>query len=91
MEIQPIPNPILEETITEIHKGYCPRCPSNKEVFPESDPEAEEIASYPDGIKQLYVFPCAWRSNKLCKGVCEELCYTEKEHADLLIKRDSHG
>ena len=80
-----IPDIILEEkNITAVHKGYCPRCPSNRAVFPKPDPESEDYASLPEGIKQQYVFPCAWRPSKLCKGVCEQLDYYEEIHKHLI-------
>lgn len=75
-------------TPTTPHKDYCQRCPSNRAVYPESDPEALEIATYPDGVKQQYVFPCAWRPNKLCRGICEVLGYDEKKHAHILLKTE---
>ena len=72
------------QVVTKVHTTYCEKCPSNKAVYPESDPESKEISNYPDGVKQQYVFPCAWRNKKLCKGICEEYNYTEEEHKHLL-------
>lgn len=66
---------------TTIHKTYCKRCPSK---WHPQDPESADIASLPDGIREMYVFPCAWRTEKLCKGVCEELGYDEGKHGKLL-------
>jgi len=68
--------------ITRVHKNYCKNCPS----YHGTDPEAEDIAGLPDGIRQTYVFPCAWRPEALCKGVCEKLGYKEDEHKNLLLK-----
>jgi len=70
-----------EERVTVIHSTYCKHCPSH--YWPE-DEESEMIASLPEGEKQKYVFPCAWRTEKLCRGVCEQLDYNEKKHAHLL-------
>lgn len=74
----------LPVPITAVHESYCSSCPSK---WHKPDPESEEIAGYPDGVRQQYVFPCAWRPNKLCKGVCEELGYDENSHKNLLINR----
>lgn len=69
--------------ITSVHETYCPKCPSHR--YP-SDPESEDIEQLPEGIRQMFVFPCAWRNEKLCKGVCEKLNYIESKHADLLMR-----
>jgi len=71
----------VKKRVTAIHSSYCKYCPSNR--FPDDD-ESKMIASMPDGIKQKYVFVCAWRTNKLCRGVCESLDYDEKKHSHLL-------
>ena len=88
-----IPKVELEtmRSVTEVHKNYCAKCPSNRNVFPEPDPESKDIASLPDGEKQMHVFPCAWRPNKLCKGVCEELDYNEAIHGQRLKERPIYG
>jgi len=70
-----------EKRITVIHSTYCKYCPTKH--FP-ADEESKMIASMPDGIKQKHVFPCGWRPNKLCRGVCDELDYDEKKHSYLL-------
>jgi len=69
------------ERITVVHSTYCKYCPSNNHP---QDEESKDIASMPDGIRQKYVFVCAWRTDKLCRGVCEELGYNEKKHSHLL-------
>jgi len=66
---------------TKVHSKYCKYCPSRDGA---SDPESRMIASMPNGVKQTYVFSCAWRNEKLCKGVCEELDYQEEKHGHLL-------
>ena len=68
-----------------VHKDNCQYCPSAR----GSDPESEMYAALPEGERQLYVFPCAWRPEKLCKGVCEEMGYTEEKHGNLLFNRDT--
>lgn len=82
-----IPQPVEPKIVTQVHKNYCPNCPSNRAVFPDSDPEAKEIEGYPDGERQMFVFPCAWRPNKLCKGICESLDYEEEKHGPQLKAR----
>lgn len=67
--------------ITEVHKTYCKNCPSK---WHPADPESLDIASMPDGKKQMHVFTCAWRGEKLCKGVCEDLNYTEEKWGEKL-------
>lgn len=66
---------------TKVHVSYCKYCPSKDGA---SDPESRMIASMPEGEKQKYVFACAWRNEKLCKGVCEELNYDEVRHGHLV-------
>lgn len=53
-----------------IHKKCCKYCPSNTNI---SDPETEEYKKLPkDVLIKEYVFVCAWRQNKLCKGICNQ-------------------
>ena len=55
----------------EIHKGCCKHCPSNN--FPD-DPESEDIKTLPkEFIAKEYLFVCAWRNSKLCKGNCDNM------------------
>jgi hypothetical protein len=54
----------------QIHKTPCKLCPSKK----GSDPEAESIKCLPkEFIAKEFLFVCAWRVNKLCKGNCDEM------------------
>jgi len=57
----------------EIHKGCCKNCPSNfDKINGIIDPECEEIKELPkDVIAKEFLFVCAWRNNKLCKGICD--------------------
>lgn len=57
----------------EIHKGCCKNCPSNNNLKQGiTDFESEEIKTYPkDLIIKEFLFVCAWRPNKLCKGLCD--------------------
>lgn len=59
----------------EIHKSPCKNCPS---VYNKKngviDPETNEIKTYPkEIIVKEFLFVCAWRPNKLCKGNCDEM------------------
>lgn len=53
----------------EIHKGACKNCPSTRPPDPESQ-DIKDHVSKEVFIKQ-YAFVCAWRPNKLCKGLCD--------------------
>ena len=57
----------------EIHKACCKECPSNNNVKQGIiDPESAEIKTYPkELIIKEFLFVCAWRPNKLCKGLCD--------------------
>jgi len=57
----------------EIHKGCCKHCPSNNNAKAGIiDPESVEIKTYPkELIAKEFLFVCAWRGNKLCKGICD--------------------
>lgn len=53
-----------------IHKQCCELCPSAKGF----DEETKEIATYrKDLIVTEFLFVCAWRPNKLCKGICDNM------------------
>lgn len=70
----------------EIHKVPCKNCPS---VFNKKnniiDLETEQIKNSDRQYQLKSVFPCGWRSSKLCKGYCDELKIKE---TDLLIVTD---
>ena len=56
---------------TEIHKGCCKNCPANH--FNKNgivDFEAEDIRKdyTKEEIEKDFLFKCAWRTDKLCKG-----------------------
>lgn len=60
----------------EIHKVCCKNCPSSKSY---KDPETESYKSLPkEVLAKEYVFVCAWRNSKLCKGICDEYNIDEK-------------
>lgn len=59
-----------------IWRRPCPKCPSAH--FPE-DPESAEIIGWVKSGQQRaedWVFACAWRPQKLCRGICDKLGYT---------------
>ena len=64
----------------KIHKTCCKKCPSEynrKHNF--KDPETEEIKLLSkELIVKEFLFVCAWRPNKLCKGLCDKLEIDEK-------------
>lgn len=70
---------------TEIHKACCKRCPTNQnKVNGTVDPESTEIKTYPkDLIVKEFLFVCAWRPDKLCKGLCDYFEIDEKFIADV--------
>lgn len=57
----------------QIHKVCCDRCPSNQnKIEGFIDEEVEGISTYPkELIAKEYLFVCAWRPSKLCKGLCD--------------------
>lgn len=52
-----------------IHKGCCKRCPSAQ----GEDPEVKDIKEHcsKEHIAKEFLFVCAWRPSKLCKGYCD--------------------
>ncbi len=58
----------------EIHKVCCKHCPTeHNRRNGLKDPETEDLKSLPkEVIAKEYLFVCAWRESKLCKGVCDE-------------------
>jgi len=65
----------------EIHDNYCEKCPSHWSVLNgHSDPETEKMKELSKEAKiQEGLFLCAWRPNKLCKGICEALEITKED------------
>lgn len=68
-------NPPLREP----HADYCEHCPSapHQPSDPETDDIMAEIAAG-HATPDEWVFPCAWRREKLCKGICERLGYQQE-------------
>ena len=60
----------MEDSHSQIHKDSCKNCPSAKGL----DEETIEISKYPkELIAKEFLFVCAWRTNKLCKGNCDNM------------------
>lgn len=58
----------------EIHLLECKHCPSKRDSDNgREDEESKEIkANYPkEFIAKEFLFVCAWRESKLCKGLCD--------------------
>jgi len=57
----------------EIHKSPCKHCPSHiNKINGAIDPESSEIKTYSkEIIVKEFLFVCAWRNSKLCKGLCD--------------------
>lgn len=54
---------------TQIHKSCCNKCPSSKGHDPMTRDIKKENSK--DKIVKEYLFVCAWRRSKLCKGICD--------------------
>lgn len=80
-----IPNPgayldeldrIYPDRHKKIHLHCCKKCPAmiNK-IMGEVDEESDYIKnSYPkEFIATEFLFVCAWRTSKLCKGNCDDM------------------
>jgi len=75
---------------TAVHEKPCPRCPSAH--YPP-DPESEEIIRWVKAGKMPAseaVFSCAWRPEKLCRGVCDNVGYSEPSQADKEVVNEKH-
>jgi hypothetical protein len=66
----------------EIHKSCCKNCPSKQTRLKGiEDVESKEMKdSYNKaGLIQECLFVCAWRNNKLCKGICDYFDITQED------------
>jgi len=63
-----------------IHKECCKHCPTeNNRKSGTTDPETEEIKLLPKKIiAKEFLFVCAWRNSKLCKGLCDHMGIDEE-------------
>lgn len=61
---------------TAIHAAPCKHCPSACDVH---DPEAWEYKRAPRRVQLDCLFVCAWRPDKLCKGLCDFLSVTAND------------
>lgn len=57
-------------TQPKIHKVCCTNCPSAN--YP-SDPETEDILTWPREQQKDTVFACGWNQKRYCKGYCDVL------------------
>lgn len=58
----------------EIHKVCCKHCPTeNTYKNGGKDLEVEDLRSLPkEVLVKEYLFVCAWRRSKLCRGLCDQ-------------------
>ena len=73
-----IPLPVVPEVRpTTIHKAPCKHCPT---AHHPPDPESIDIlTTWTREQQREALFPCGWRPDKLCKGQCDELGFTEAD------------
>lgn len=67
--------------VTQIHKGCCKHCPSKRiKEAGMTDPETEDFKAFftKEEQAQKAIFPCAWRPDKFCKGICDEFDINQK-------------
>jgi hypothetical protein len=81
MNLRKIPAPVVDclprdAAHTTIHKAPCKHCPSAH--YPP-DPESLDVQTWPRQHQREALFVCGWRPDKLCKGQCDELGFTEAE------------
>ena len=58
----------------QIHKVCCKNCPSEQDrIAGVEDPESKDIKEgySKEVIASEFLFVCAWRQSKLCKGLCD--------------------
>jgi len=68
----------------EVHIDHCPNCPSKWGEIHGHDPETLDMLGWPD--RHLQVFPCAWRPEKLCRGICDLFGYDKEKHGEEIRK-----
>lgn len=73
-------NKLFPNRHIEIHKACCKHCPSNNNRRAGiKDPETEDLKGLPkELIAKEYLFVCAWRNEKLCKGICDKFGIDEQ-------------
>lgn len=66
------------KTPRKIWRRPCPNCPS---MLPDDPESAEMKIWYKEGKISVWdaIFPCAWRSMKMCHGVCKGSGITEED------------
>lgn len=53
----------------EVHETSCENCPSEQ----GTDPEVEDIFTWPKEERLKTLFRCAWRPERLCKGYWKKM------------------
>ena len=63
-----------------IHKVCCKQCPADRNRKEGIiDPESADIAKLPkELIAKEFLYVCAWRPSKLCKGNCDTMGINQK-------------
>lgn len=64
-----IPTPTIESRPNLTYLKACKPCPSTK----GTDPESEDILTWPDGTEGKDDFTCAWRKRGYCQGWAKKL------------------
>ncbi len=63
--------------VTEIHEAPCKHCPSAH--YPPDEECIDIKDNWPPEAQLDTLFVCAWRTDKLCKGYCDYLGFTEAD------------
>ena len=75
MDLKRIPKIKIAPKPKKIWKTPCKHCPS---AYSPPDPEAldfEKAVKTGELSAKEVVFACAWRPQKLCRGICDKLNY----------------
>jgi hypothetical protein len=76
-----VPSPYRFQRPKFVHSKCCGKCPSSK----GTDPESEDIMTWPFYNRMRTAFACAWRPEGYCRANYLE-AYFGKPYADLDIK-----
>lgn len=71
--LSPICGDFTPSNCQEVHSSSCAHCPSMQ----GTDPETEDIMTWPLEERMKTRFPCAWRNEKLCKGYHDKMKATK--------------
>lgn len=70
----------IRERPKEIHDSPCEHCPSAH--YP-MDEDCKEIYAMDKATRIKSIFPCAWRVEKLCKGICDVMEVSQQDVNEL--------